>query len=128
MLIFGHPYIETQKFYRVSSIEDIGKTSPNSVIYLESLDNNLDIIKFGIQNRVDIAVQVCSIREAILCENLRVKYIISELYTSSKIQRVVDDYLFDVKNLTVIRKEEEIEKVSKYKIDGVIFEEFIQYL
>lgn len=121
MLLFGHPYIDSPKFYRVSSIEDISQTPPNSIIYFENFESSIEIIKFAISNGVDIGVKVTTIKEAILCENLRVKYSISKPEVASKIQRVVDNYLFDLKNLAFIESEDEIEGLANNKIDGAIF-------
>jgi len=121
LLLFGHKYINSPKFYRVFSIDEVSKTPPNSIIYLENLDKYINIIKFAVSNGVDVGVQISTIREAIICENLRVKYTISGIEVASQVQKVVDDYLFDLKNLASITKEDEIEILARNRIDGAIF-------
>ena len=45
MLIFGHRFIESENFYHIPNIQAIKNTPPNSTIYLDFSEENLDIIK-----------------------------------------------------------------------------------
>ena len=125
MLVFGHKHLESPKFHQVLSIEEVNNTLPNSIIYLTNLERDIDIVKFAIGNNVSVALYVKSIREAILAENLGVKYIVSTAELSSEIQKLVDDYLFDSKHLVIIYDEVEIEEMAKLGIDGVVFSDFL---
>ena len=125
MLVFGHKHLEAPKFHQVLSIEEVKNTPPNSIIYLTNLERDIEIVKFAIGNNVDVALYVKSIREAILAENLGVKYIVSTAELSPGIQKLADDYLFDSKHLVIIYDEVEIEEMAKLGIDGVVFSDFL---
>ena len=117
MLIFGHKDIENEKFYSISNIAEISSTPPNSTIFCKF---NIEILKFAKLNSISMAVEINTIQEAIFSEQFGVKYIISDLRTSSEIQKIADNYLYDSKILAWIEDISEIEKVAKLQIDGVI--------
>ena len=119
MLIFGHKDIESKKLYSIFSISDIETTPPNSIILIDSLD--IDILKFSMKNSVSVAIEVKTVREAILAENFDVKYIISDIELASKIQKIADNYLYDSKILAWIENDSELEKIAEFQIDGAIF-------
>jgi len=117
MLIFGHKDIESETFYPISTIQDISQTPSNSTILCNF---NIEILKFAKNNSVSVAVEVETIQEAILSEQFGVKYIISNLTTSSEMQKIADNYLYDSKILVWIQNISELEKIAKLQIDGVI--------
>ena len=124
MIILGHKDIESEKIFLVDKISDISETPANSTIFFKSFD--IEILKFAKKNSVSVAIEIQNIYEAILSENLDVKYIISEIKLASQIQKIADNYMYDSKILTWIEKDGELEKVAELQIDGVIFREWIE--
>ena len=45
MLIFGHPWIESPRFVKVFSLEDIARTRPEDVLLLEPLSVSIELAK-----------------------------------------------------------------------------------
>jgi len=120
MLIFGHKDIESETFYPISAIQDISRTPSNSTVLCKF---DIEILKFTKKNSVSVAVEVETIQEAVLSEQFGVKYIISNVTTSSEMQKIADNYLYDSKILVWIHNISELEKIAKLQIDGVIFNE-----
>ena len=120
MLIFGHPLVESEKFFRVETVLDI-KNSPNgSVVLIDSFRGNEDIIKFCQENLVPYTLRVSSLKEAIFANALNAKYIIAPKKLLKEIIRVAEHYLFDTKVLAKIDREDDIEEMAKVGVDGVI--------
>ena len=120
MLIFGHPLIDSEKFYRVGSILDI-KNSPNkSLVLIDSFRENGEIIKFCQRNLVPYSLRIFSIKEAICANALDAKYIIAPKEILKDITKIAEHYLFDTKVLVEIGDENEIEDMAKVGVDGVI--------
>lgn len=126
MLIFGHKDIESENFYRTSSISKISQTPPNSTIFLNFSVSNILIMKFAKQNNVHFAVEVSSIKEALLSESLEAKYIISDLALTSKIQEIADNYMFDSKILSWVENDDDLETLAIHKVDGAIFRDTVK--
>jgi hypothetical protein len=118
MIIVGHHEIESEKLYRISSFDEISKTPPNSTILTNF---NIQILKFAKKNSVEVAVVVKNLESAILSEQFDVKYIISDLQTSSEIQKIADNYLYNSKILAEIELSSDLVEVAKNEIDGAIF-------
>ena len=78
MLFFGHPFIKSESFYHISSIDDIIKTPPNSYMYLTFSKENLDIVEHMRLNGIKFALKVGSVLEATYAEALGAGYIIVE--------------------------------------------------
>ena len=57
MLILGHRYLKSETLYHVSDIESILKTPPNSTIFLEFGEENLDIIEYLRSNSIPFALE-----------------------------------------------------------------------
>ncbi|MEA1916551.1 MAG: hypothetical protein U9N42_03360 [Campylobacterota bacterium] len=125
MLIFGHPFIESKKFYHVQEIKAIDRTPSNSTILIDFDESHLDIIQFAIKNGVDFALEVKTILEVIYASSLGAKYILVHDDISIDSQKIATEYLFDAKILVRIDKDEEIEKLAFRSIDGVIFADAI---
>ena len=121
MLLFGHRFIKSEKFYHISDIEAVSKTPPNSLIYVEFDEKNLDIITFLHLNSIRFALHVNSVKEAIYAYNLGASFIVTESKIVSDIQKIAETYLFDAKVLVHIYDEDEIEKYAELGIDGVVF-------
>jgi hypothetical protein len=124
MVIIGHPYIESEKIYKISSKEEIYKTAPNSSIFLQFSEDNLEIFKFAVENSISVIAEVVSLKEAILSEALGVKYIVSEFSIAKELQKVAENYMYNSKILCWIKDETQLENVAKSEIDGVIFKNY----
>lgn len=125
MLLFGHRFIESEKFYHISSIEAVDHTPPNSTLFLDFCEKNLDIITHLRVNGIRFALEVKSVTEAIYAQNLDAKYIIVNHVISKNIQKIAENYLFDAKVIVHCDDEARIEEFAFLGIDGVIFSEAI---
>ncbi|WP_434637533.1 hypothetical protein MLC35_01825 [Sulfurimonas sp. NW7] len=125
MLLFGHRFIKSEKFYHVSDIDAIVQTPPASIIYLEFEEKNLDIIEYLNQNSIKFALKVQDITELIYASALGASYIHVEQKLAKTAQKIAENYLFDAKILVHIEKEEEIEEMALLGIDGAVFTEAI---
>ncbi|WP_151901118.1 hypothetical protein [Sulfurimonas hydrogeniphila] len=125
MLLFGHRFIKSEKFYHVSDIDAIVQTPPASIIYLEFEEKNLDIIEYLNQNSIKFALKVQNVTELIYASALGASYIHVEQKLAKTAQKIAENYLFDAKILVHIEKEEEIEEMALLGIDGAVFTEAI---
>lgn len=119
MIILGDENFSSEKLLKVQNIDDISNTPPNSTIYLAS--GNVLIQKFCKLNKVNYAVVILSIKEAIYANNLNAKYIICAKDIAASIQKIAENYMFDSKILVEIDSEDEIEWAALNGIDGVIY-------
>jgi len=117
MIIFNHPLIESELFFKITLQEDISSTPPNSIVRFKFNNENAKIIKFCTNNSVSCAVDVASITEALLASNLGASYIIVSEENSSSIQKIAETYLFDAKIIAISK---DIEKIALLGIDGII--------
>ncbi|QOP42803.1 hypothetical protein FJR45_02085 [Sulfurimonas sediminis] len=125
MLLFGHRFIKSEKFYHVSDIDAIIQTPPASIIYLDFEEKNLDIIEYLSQNSIKFALKVQNVTELIYASALGAGYIHVEQKLAKTAQKIAENYLFDAKILVHIENEEEIEEMALLGIDGVVFTEAI---
>lgn len=122
MIILGDEIISFEDMCFIKNIEDIKTTKANSTIIF-NYDKN--VLKYCFENEISSAVIVRSIKEAIYCNSLNVKYIISEKKLAKKIQKIADNYMYDSKNIAIIESNNEFEKIVKKEIDGVIYKKII---
>ena len=125
MLIFGHKFLHSERFYHISSIESIEHTLPNSLLFLEFDEKNLDIISYMRENDLNFALEVNTLKEALFSEHLGAKYIICKNDIAKSIQERAEHYLFDAKILCRIEEDSQIEVLATEGIDGVIYGEAI---
>ncbi|UCN00679.1 hypothetical protein LCX93_01840 [Sulfurimonas sp. SWIR-19] len=125
MLLFGHRFIKSEKFYHVSDTDAIVQTPPASIIYLEFEEKNLDIIEYLNQNSIKFALKVQDVTELIYASALGAGYIHVEQKLAKTAQKIAENYLFDAKILVHIENEDEIEEMALLGIDGVVFTEAI---
>lgn len=121
MLLFGHSFIKSEKFYHVQSIDAILKTPSNSTIYLEFSQKNLDIISYMNDNSISFALYVKSILELIYASSLNATYIFVDKAFAKDAQNIAEEYLFDAKIIAHITNEDEIEELAVNGVDGVAF-------
>ncbi len=125
MLLFGHPYVASQPFYHIDSIEALRHTPANSVVALYFSPENLDIIEHLRQNNVYFALHVETTADAIIGENLGAAYLIVLPKYAEEIQKVAEHYLFDAKILGYIDSEKNLNDLIEMRIDGAIFPDAI---
>lgn len=123
MILIGDELVPYGQISFISNIEQINSTKANSII-LFNYDEVL--LKYAYENELSSAVIVKSIKDAIYCNNLKVKYIISEKSLSKQIQKIADNYMFDSRNLVIIDSNDEFEEMAITEIDGIIYRSLIQ--
>lgn len=122
MILIGDPIIPCENIEKISKIEDIKTTKSCSTVIFNF---NIDIMTYCKNNSVKYGVMVSSVKEAIYANALWAKYIISDIYTAEKIQKVAQNYMFDSKILALINGSLYIEEVALKEIDGVIYQHLI---
>jgi len=125
MLIFGHKFLKSERFYHIHDIDSILQTPSNSTLFLEFDEKNLDLITYMQDNGVSFALEVKTLKEAIFCEYLHAKYIICHRDIVKTVQDRAEHYLFDAKILCRIDSDEDIEVLAYEGIDGVIYSDAI---
>ena len=119
MKIFGHDWIESERFYAVASIEEIKKTPANALLKIDVLPDSLSIAKHCQKNQLRYAIEVKNIKEAIFANLLSATYILAEKRLAKELMPIAQHYLFDTQILAYV-KEEDIEEMAKDGVDGVI--------
>ena len=122
MIIIGDKLVPFEEVIYIKNIENIKYTKANSTIIFDYDEKTLE---YSYKNNLSSAVIVSSIKEAIYCNSLNVKYIISEKNLACEIQKIADNYMYDSKNLVIIDSNEEFEQTTIAQIDGVIYRELI---
>ncbi len=125
MIIIGHPWIESEKFCKIFSKEDIKKSTAGSIVLLEPIVDSHDLAQYCKENEIPFAITVNSLKEAIIANALGALYIVCEEDDALRIQPIAQEYLFDTRILVLIHQEKEIPKIAHFGIDGVIFPEAI---
>jgi hypothetical protein len=125
MLLFGHRFIPSDRFFHIDDIDAIIHTPANSPLYLPFSEKNLDIIDYLNANSLSFALEAATLREVIYAGALGASFIIVHEELAKSAQNAADDYLFDAKILCRIDSEEKIEELASEAIDGVIFSEAI---
>lgn len=125
MILLGHPHVQHEKLYHISSIEAIEHTPSNSTLVFSYNSEVFDLIEHARDNSLEFALEVSSLKDAIIGENLDAKYILLKRDIAKSVQRAADTYLFDAKILVHIEDEDSIESFANEGIDGVVFAEAI---
>lgn len=118
MILIGDNLVPYENLSFIDAIDDIEYTVANSTLIF-NYDENL--LLYCSKNDLDFAVVVKSITEAIYCNALNCKYIISDKKQAKNIQKIAENYMFDSKILAIIEDSSEIEKIAVNEIDGVIY-------
>ena len=127
MIIIGHKFVKTQPFYLIKKVEDIAKTPPNSTVVFDFSEANLQLIDHCNKSSIPFAVICDSIKDVLFSNALEAKYIICDKVVSQKAQKLADNYMFDAKILLYSSEEADLEWASENEIDGILFEEGINY-
>jgi len=121
MIIIGHSWVESPKFYKIFSQEGIQKSTVKDIVLLEPIVDSHDLAQYCKDNNIPFAVTVNSLSEAIFANALGAKYIVCEEDDALIIQPIAQEYLFDTRVLVLINEEKEIAKIARSGVDGVIF-------
>lgn len=122
MLVFGSKYIPSQNFVEVATVEDIKRTTPNDIVLLKEFNTPFELAKYCQANRVSYAVKVSSIKDAIYASSLEASFAICSLDLAKNLQKIADNYLWDMKILAIIPNEDLLEEVALSGIDGAVLE------
>lgn len=123
MIIIGDKLVPFEDIQYIENAENIKSTKANSTVIFNYDEK---VLEYCYKNEISLAVIVISIKEAIYCNSLNVKYIISEKELAKKIQKIADNYMYDSKNLAIIDSNEEFESIAENEIDGVIYRYLIE--
>jgi hypothetical protein len=121
MRIFGHPWIASEVFRRVFSVDDIQKIRENETALLEPLTESIKLAQYCQEENVSFAVTLGSIRDALFANELGASYLVCQHEEAMEIQPIAQTYLFDALVLVLIENEKEIDRIARFSIDGVIF-------
>ncbi len=120
MKIFGHEWIDSERFYAINKVNDIKKTPSNALLKIEGgLSSSLELVKYCQSNELRYAVAIDNIEEAIFANLLDATYVLCEKKLAREIMPIAQHYLFDTQILAYIKKDE-IEEMAKVGVDGVV--------
>ena len=115
MLIIGHELVEFSPFIEVSSPADIDERDNFLFKFSEKL------VKICKENGRTFSVYASTKTQVILANAFGAKFIIVPNKFIPVAQKLADDYIFDSKIATVIRRNSQIDKMADLGIDAVIF-------
>ena len=121
MQIFGHPWLESESFYAVSSLEEIRQTPSNTTIELAPLSLSLELAQYCYVNNIPYAIKVESISNAIFSNSLGAKFMLVTQELARELMPIAQNYLFDTHILAYVRNELDLEKMAKIGVDGIIY-------
>ncbi len=128
MLIFGDRYIPSNNFIKIKSIEDIKKSSVQDILFLNDFSKPFELAKYCNENNLKYAIYANSIKDALYANALNCTFLISSLSLAKELQILANEYLWDMKVLSIIESENELETVAKAFIDGAIYKNWIKEL
>jgi len=120
MLLFGLKDIDSPKFIRVDSIEEIKTTTSKDILLLNGLKKPYKLAKYAQKNSLSFAVEVNSIKEALIASTLGASFSLANKTLAKTLQKIADNYLWDMKILAIISSEDEIEEIGLLEIDGAV--------
>ncbi|MEA2029103.1 MAG: hypothetical protein U9N49_09020 [Campylobacterota bacterium] len=126
MKIFGHPWIECEKFSKVYTTEDINAIESNTIALLEPLVESIELAQYCHKNSIPYVIPVGSIKEAIFANELSATYMICKEEKGFILQPIATQYLFDSEILVLISDEKDIAKLALQGMDGVVFADVIK--
>lgn len=123
MIILGDKIVPYENTAFISNKDEIKNTRANSTLIFYY---DVELLKYTSENELPSAVIVTSLTEAIYCNSLNAKYIISDKHLAIQIQKIADNYMYDSKNLVIINSNDEFEHIAKDEIDGVIYKDLLK--
>jgi len=127
MLIIGHEEVSYKPFYFIKSTQDIAVTPPNSTVVFEYSKNNLELIKHCQDNDISFALICDELKDTLLANANEANFIICDKNIIKNAQKFADEYMFDAKVLLYSGSEDELLWCANEGIDGIIFEDAINY-
>ena len=123
MIILEPPFCE-EKFQKVTTLEEIKTTKPNSTLIFDYCDSSIEVYNFCKINNIPYGVKINTIKGLIFISNLNAKYAFADNIENAKIfQKIANEYLLDTKIILFIDSLEDIEKIAPLGIDGVKLKE-----
>ncbi len=123
MIILEPPFCE-EKFQKVTTLEEIKTTKPNSTLIFDYCNSSIEVYNFCKINDIPYGVKINTIKELIFISNLNAKYAFADNIENAKIfQAIANEYLLDTKIILFIDSLEDIEKIAPFGIDGVKLKE-----
>jgi hydroxylamine reductase (hybrid-cluster protein) len=118
MLILEKPFND-ENFFKVSTIEDIKTSTPNSTLVFNYCNSSLEVFNFCKLNNIPYGVIITSVKELIFVSNLKAKYIFTDIIKKAvEFQKIANEYLLDTKVVYLGNSFEEIEEIAKLGIDA----------
>ncbi len=127
MIIIGHPWVDFEPFYFIKSIKDIAATPSGSTVIFAFSEENLPLCRHCDQNSVAFALICDTKRDLLFAQALGCDYIVCDKNIAKDAQKFADGYLFDAKILLYTGTQSDMEWVAEHEIDGILFEEGIDY-
>jgi len=128
VLIFGDKYIPSPDFVRIKTKEDIEKTNPTDILFLEEFAKPFELAKYMQENFLEYGVYVNTLLNGLYANALGASYILASFSMAKELQQIANEYLWDLKVLAIIESEKELEVVAKAFIDGAIYKNSIKEL
>jgi len=122
MLLIGHPFLQNEKFYYITMMEQIVQSKPNATLFF---DFDVPLSNYAQAQHLTFALHVKNIKELVLANALGASFFIVDKSLAINAQKVADDYLFDGKVMLLGIDENDIEFVALNAIDGIIFKDGI---
>ena len=126
MKIIGHPWIESERFVSVDSIDEIKRSPAASILLFGEIEDSIDMLRYCRDQGLPFAVESDRLNSLLFAHLFGARYIISSGNDVEEFQAVAQHYLFDMEILAAIDDENEIEKYARLGIDGVIFKSYIE--
>ena len=126
MKIIGHPWIESDRFIVVSSVDEIKKSPAASILLFKDIGHSIKLLHYCRDEGLPFAVETKELKSMLFAHALGARYILVGAKEAEAFQALAQHYLFDTEILVSIDEESEIESYAKMGIDGVIFASFIQ--
>ena len=121
MLLFNIPNIDNNTIFSpIQASSDIKSTKANSVVYF-TLKDNYELVKYCNKNNIKFALVIENIREAVFSNALHASFIFTNKALSANVQKIVENYMFDAKNILVLENDDDIDFAITHEIDGVIY-------
>ena len=123
MLIIGHEEVEYEPFYFIRNIDDIEVTPSNSTVIFEYSKENLEMMRYCVENSVSMALICEQAKDVLLAYANGASYIVCDKDRVELAQKFADEYMFDAKILLYSSNKDDLLWAGKKSIDGILFEE-----
>ena len=125
MIIIGHPWVKSNRFFKVFSVKGIEKSQPDDIVLLGPLVDSNELAVHCQENNIPFAVVANHLDDALIANALGARYVICQEDDALMIQPIANEYLFDTNVLVLIHSEKEISKIARGGVDGVVFADAI---